>query len=319
MSFSEKQLKQHCDKIIRQSAIRNSILVLCEGDFKDSEQEHEILTIKDRAEKIQDAAFYKNAVPDWWHKDITKALPVFYPCGSRQNVIDGYFYLKKLHEKEQPDYSHLNHHKFFALVDIDLQKATLDSSYSFKNLEDIYLNLYLNGNVNQDTVKNHKIWVTGLIHKEAYYFIPQLQDLFDKHSLDLKLFYQKILASLSDKSKEENQFFISKSKKRITHHQGFKHVESVEEFQAAWQEIFNHHETSEAEKEQLIYALLTVAKSKSTWQDIKPNETAKNPKIKAYQDNLSLKIARDFYAKQPRHDNQHHLPSFFNALLTHYF
>ena len=31
MSFSEKELKQHCEIILKQRKIRNKIIVLCEG------------------------------------------------------------------------------------------------------------------------------------------------------------------------------------------------------------------------------------------------------------------------------------------------
>ncbi|MDP3840829.1 MAG: hypothetical protein Q8Q54_18085, partial [Methylococcales bacterium] len=82
------------------------------------------------------------------------------------------------------------------------------------------------------------------------------------------------------------------------------------EFKEAWQNSFDNSKTEE-ERINLIYILLTVAKSKSVWEEIKPNVVDKD--IKNYRDELCFKIARDFYAKQPR-ESQHHIPSFFNAL-----
>lgn len=95
------------------------------------------------------------------------------------------------------------------------------------------------------------------------------------------------------------------------HHQLLYHSQSVNDFQKIWLDGFTNSKATTTEKNALIYALLTIAKSKPIWEDIKlPIETADH---KNYRDELYLKIGREFYAKQPRESEQH-LPSFFNML-----
>lgn len=317
MSFNEEELKNHCAEIIKDPAIRNRIVVLCEGDTTLFKQTIHAPRIKEFSQITQDSAFYHRAIPTWW-RNIRKPEPSFFICGTQANVIKAYIILLETHQKN-PENSYLNPDKLFALLDMDLQKLKLPKEYSFSNLEAIYENLYFNGQVNQELAKNHKIWVTGLIHKEAYFFISCLQDLFDKHQpnpvfkkqpLKLETIYQEILAAMSNDSDIQNNF--TRAINRITHHEKFKSCKSIDEFQVIWKSAFNS-DITDFDKDKLIDALLTVAKSKLIWEKIVPNTAAKNADIKTYRDDLSLIIAREFYAKQPR-DSEHHLPGFFNAL-----
>ncbi|MDP3837683.1 MAG: hypothetical protein Q8Q54_02045, partial [Methylococcales bacterium] len=177
MSFTDAELYVHCDEIIKDPAIRNRIVILCEGDTKPFKSTERAKSIKEVAEETQDSAFYYRAVPEWW-KTTRKLEPSFYVCGTQGNVIKAYFYLK---QKQQLQNSYLNANKLFALLDIDLQKTKLPNDYSFKNLEDVYHDLYLNGKVNTNTANSHKLWVTGLLHKEAYFLIPEINDVFNHH------------------------------------------------------------------------------------------------------------------------------------------
>ena len=314
MSFTSKQLKEHCNRIIKEPSINNKIVVLCEGFFKTSDN-NEALELKEQAETTQDASFYYQATPKWWRKS-RKSPPEFFPCGSQQNVIEAYFYLKNLHKITTPIDSYLNTDKLFSLVDIDFKKDSLlktkkkysDILYPFDNLEAIYDDIYLDGMVNKETQDKHKLWVTGFLHKEAYFFTPELRDILSEKKIDLDEKYRDILNGIPT-----TDFSIDKAKKRIAHHKKFNQCKSLEDFKDTW--LLEVNKNLITEKNQLIYALLTVAKSKSIWEKIKPNTTAKNKEIKEYRDNLSLAIASKFYAKEPQ-DSQHHLPSFFNALLT---
>jgi len=66
------------------------------------------------------------------------------------------------------------------------------------------------------------------------------------------------------------------------------------------------------EREYFIYALLGIHLIKQYWKDLKleTNETLNE----RFKEQLTLQIGQ-FYAQQPQ-NSQHHLPSFFNALLT---
>jgi hypothetical protein len=317
MSFTELELYIHCDEIITDPAIRNRIVILCEGDTKPFKSTERAKSIKEVAEETQDSAFYYRAVPEWW-KTTRKLEPSFYVCGTQGNVIKAYFYLKQKHQ-QQPQNSYLNSNKLFALLDIDLQKTKLPNDYSFKNLEEVYNDLYLNGKVNPDTANNHKIWVTGLLHKEAYFLIPEIKELFNNHQpepffynqpIKFEDIYLAILNTMSNHTDIENNF--NKAMKRIAYCGLFNQYKTIVDFQKAWQNGFDNSKTEE-EKINLFYILLTVAKSKSVWEEIKPN--AVDIDIKNYRDELCFKIAHEFYAKQPR-ESPHHIPSFFNALST---
>jgi hypothetical protein len=312
-------LEKYCDEfIIKESGINRKIIVLCEGGsdklLKDL-VENPPLGLGDNFLEYQDASFYQRSVPTWW-RDTQKDDIIFHVCGNQSNVITAYFYIiKKYQEKND---KRLDVNKVYAFVDIDFEKDKLSDinkkhpeiSIGFSSLEYIYHDLYVNGNVNHDVSKKHKIWVTGLIHKEAYFFIPPLKTILPSEiSLEEKYF------DILNEIENIKDFSIDKAKRRIAYHELSEKFKSVQEFKQLWQENFNNPEITEIEKEQLIYALLTVAKPKATWIKIIPHATAKNKEIETYRNQLSHKIALEFYSKQPR-ESPHHIPSFFNALST---
>jgi hypothetical protein len=312
MSFSNKDLEKYCDEIIlKRAALDRQIVVLCEG-FNDNLKEllkDPVPTIGENfADLYQDAAFYQRSIPKWCQD----ANIVFYICGKQAQVIKAYFYLRKKY-KEKND-TRLDANKLFAWIDIDTQKHPLPEKeiYPFKNLESIYTDLYINGKVNDKTAQNHKIWVTGLLHKEAYFIIPELQDLFNRHHfINLNDLYKDIAKSiLHDKNfyplLTEN---FNSIKERIKHDSLLYTTQSVEDFQEKWLDEFSKINTTSIEKISFIKSLLIVAKSKTAWESIK-SESAEH---KTYRNQLSHKIALEFYAKEER-NSPHHLPHFFNAL-----
>lgn len=312
MSFNSKELETHCDEIAKDPAIRNRIVVLCEGDSKPFKPTVNALRIKEFAQTIQDSAFYYRAIPDWW-RTIGESEPSFYVCGNQKNVIDAYFYLINKDTKV----SYLNPDKLFALIDIDLPNKKITGDYPFKDLADIYQNLYRDGKV-ADTAKQHRIWVTGLLHKEAYFLVPELQELLSNYQpapifnglpIALETLYQKIAGAIATQQDILENF--PKAKARISHHPVLADNATAADFQKTWLENFSDTSATDTEKDALIYALLTIAKSKPVWEKIKsPLVSADH---KNYRNELCLKIGRDFYAQQPR-ESEHHLPCFFAAI-----
>jgi hypothetical protein len=316
MSFSDDQL---LDDIARKFALNESIVVLCEGG-KPMESTATALNIDEYAQQTQDSAFYYQAIPDWWRR-AGKVDPNFYPCGSQQNVIKTYFRLREKFTGTKPP---IPTNKLFALIDIDLRHKKIPGEYPFSDLESIYQNLYQNGKVT-DNSQNHAIWVTGLLHKEAYFLIPELQDLFKHHRptplydnnlVDLASLYQKMALGINTQDDLRNASTVSRALARIQHH-GLSNSGSIEDFQKNWQDYFSHHQTTDEEKKALAYVLLTLAQSKPEWDRIKFSsssvESTPAKVNKNYRDQLCLKIAKDFYAKQSR-NSDHHLPQFFHRL-----
>lgn len=319
MSFKREELEAHCDEIIKDPAIRNRIIVLCEGDTQPFKPAVHAARIKDFSLTTQDSAFYYRAIPEWWRT--TRQLePNFYACGNQKNVLDGYFYLKAKHQTAQPQESYLNSQRLFALVDIDLANRKIGNDFPFADLASIYQDLYANGKVSENCHR-HAIWVTGLLHKEAYFLAPELQNLLNAHqpapiwngnSVDLAILYQNMVANMAEHQDIRENF--SSAKTRIQQHP-LNNADSIEAFQIAWLDSFTNPQSTEQEKHVLAYILLTFAKSKFIWEQIKPDHPTVNHKN--YRDELCLKIGRQFYAEQPR-ESELHLPRFFSALATRF-
>ena len=174
MSLSQEELEKHCQQILSDSRITNKIVVLCEGKIKHVKGTRSPQAYK-RMEQMPDANFYKKCIPKSWND---KAIPQFFNCGDRKDVIDTYFYLLTLHDRK-PIQSYLNKSKLFALIDLDIQLQKIDNyDYNFRNTEEIFYSLYNNTKVDPKQIDKHRIWITGLIHKEAYFITPDTQKLF---------------------------------------------------------------------------------------------------------------------------------------------
>ena len=189
MSLNPEQLKKHCKAILQSRRIKNKIVVLCEGvtpkmKGRESPQSYKAM------EQMPDANFYKACVPTWWKQK----LPEFFNCGDRKEVIDTYFTLSILHQQDSTN-SYLDCDRLFAMIDLDLQLQTIEN-YIFTDTEAIFCNLYEKSQVQEQNVAQHRIWITGLIHKEAYFLTPELQSLFDDYPNSP--IYQENLVSLAN-------------------------------------------------------------------------------------------------------------------------
>ena len=171
MGLSSEALEDHCRQILNDRRIKNKIVVLCEGEIRDTKGRRSPQAYK-QMEQMPDANFYKKCVPKSW---IDKLRPQFFNCGDRQDVINTYFHLLELGDRT---ISYLNKTKLFALIDLDIQLQKIDN-YLFDDTEKIFNNLYKNTKIIPEQADKHRIWITGLIHKEAYFIVPDLQNVFN--------------------------------------------------------------------------------------------------------------------------------------------
>ena len=315
MSFDAQQLEEHCRKILGDSRIKNRIVILCEGDLPSIEGRRSPQSYG-RMEEYPDADFYKACVPTI-HNQL---LPAFFNCGDRSCVIKTYFKLLELHQEElkkgNDSKSRLNSDKLFALVDLDNQDKIIED-YSFSSINEIYTELYTQGKIDKERALKHRIWVTGLIHKESYFIVPELQDFFDTdHNLPrynsgpicLDKIYQDMVESICKDVDLENNFHIAKGRVSYIFN---SEVENKEQFKTFWIQQFNHAQNQER-KDELIYALLTIKKAKSFWNKIQPpDDDTRSPQI--FRAALSSRIARQFYAKQSN-DPKYHIPYFLETV-----
>jgi len=320
MSFNSQQLEEHCQAILQSRRIKNKIVILCEGSFAPLEGRRSPQSYG-KMEEFPDANFYKACVP----RKHNQYLPEFFNCGDRSTVIETHFKLLELHN-QNPQNSYLTPQNLFTLVDLDIQSKPIDN-YSFLNTENIFENLYYQFKVNEKNATSHRIWTTGLIHKEAYFLIPELQtQLFDKlvilgcdskpeyknNPLYLETIYWDMINCLSQdkaiitnfktvKNRLKNLFFFETNGEDIT----------PDKLQTIFQEKFQNAK-SEEQKYKIILTLLTIKNAKTDyWEKIKKPKNWPY-KSERFQEQLLLKIA-DFYSKQSQNP-QYHIPYFLETV-----
>ena len=312
MSLSPEQLQEHCKAILQSRRIQNKIVVLCEGTISEIEGIKSVQAYK-AMEQMPDANFYKACVPRWW-RQTKQYIPEFFNCGDRKDVLDTYSTLPILHEKDTTN-SYLDPDRLFAMIDLDLQLQTIDN-YIFTDTEAIFRNLYEKSQVKEQNAAQHRIWITGLIHKEAYFLTPELQPIFD--NCCNKPIYQgnpAVLANIyrdmadgicSDLDLQNN---LQRAFDRISYCSGLDCTE-ITAFQASWKERFQNA-VDETHKNQSIAVLLTIKKAKDYWHQIKPSGDFSREDW-VFREQLSLEIGR-FYSEQSS-DVKSHIPFFFKTL-----
>ncbi len=309
MSLSLEQLEQHCQTILKSRRIKNKIVVLCEGDIPKIQGRPSPQSYR-KMEQMPDANFYKACVPKEWRR----SRPEFFNCGDRKDVIDSYLTLIKLHEQDSDD-SYLAPNKLFAIIDLDLQIQTIDN-YSFTDTEAIFCDLYEKFKIKEQNTAQHRIWVTGLIHKEAYFLIPELQSVFDDfhtspvyndHPLNLQKIYTTMANEISSDLDLQNN--LKKAFARISCCAGLDCSE-IGKLRDSWKEQFQKaHGTTR--KDELVFALLTIKKAKNYWNQIQPiSDWTGSHQV--FREQLLLEIGR-FYSEQGSNP-KYHIPFLLNTL-----
>jgi len=309
MSLNPEQLKKHCEAILQSRRIKNKIVVLCEGDIRKTQGRESPQAYK-AMEQMPDANFYKACVPTWWRQK----LPEFFNCGDRKDVLDTYSSLSILHEKDSAN-SYLDPKRLFAMIDLDLQLQTIDN-YDFTDTEEIFLELYEKSEVKEQNAAQHRIWITGLIHKEAYFLTPELQPIFDNccnepiyqgnPAVLAKIYLDMADAICSDLDLQNN---LQRAFDRISYCSGLDCTE-VKNFQVSWKQRFQNA-VDETHRNQSIAVLLTIKKAKDYWHQIKPSGDFSREDW-VFREQLSLEIG-SFYSEQSSHVKSH-IPFFFKTL-----
>jgi len=311
MSLNPEQLKRHCEIIIQSRRIKNKIVVLCEGEggIKDNQYRLSPQSYA-RMEQMPDANFYKACVPRWW----SQYKPEFFNCGDRKDVIDTYFTLLEIH-KQDSNNSYLIPEKLFVMVDLDLQLQKIDN-YIFPDTEAIFGDLYGQCKVNEINADNHRIWVTGLIHKEAYFLIPDLQEVFDNISaspvyngnpLVLDNIYLTMADAIVDDADLKNN--LPRIANRINYLSSLD-CSNTDKFRDSWKAEFDNTQ-NDIEKNELILALLTIKKAKDYWHQIHPPSDYSSS-AERFREQLLLEIGQ-FYSYKGNNPRYH--ISFFLAAL----
>lgn len=159
---------------------RNRPVVLCEGEtVARTDPTHRPSPSRyRRCAHLPDASFYKKCVPPTWRQH----RPEFYNCGGRTQVLATWRGLQALSELE-PDKTFIDAERLFALVDLDLHPQPLEGEW--ESVEALHAAAYTppgaasSVGLRRPVDRRHVLWVTALIHKEAFFLSPLVADAIE--------------------------------------------------------------------------------------------------------------------------------------------
>ena len=298
--MTDKQVLVHATNILKSSRIRGKYVFLCEGDISTifENNTHSPSSLR-KLEHLPDSSFYKKCLSP----NIQKyKLPVFVNCAGRADVIKVYHKLVELVNEatEKGEGTYLNLSKLFLIIDLDLQNSKVTSNIY---TEDIYSSLYNDTKIIKKNIPSHKVFVTGLIHKEAYFLLPQFEDiiknykvqlLYKKQPINLNTMYKEILKETkSDRD-------LSKNLNRVLNRFKKYNLSTIEELIT--------FATNKLKAKELEY-LFTFRKVKPYWERITSNETIDNEKLR---EQISLEIASTISFNN---NQDFHLTAIFNEII----
>ncbi len=301
--------------ILRLRRIRNKLVVLCEGDLLPLENGGAPSPqMYGRLGQMPDANFYKSCVPEDWHN---YRLPQFFNCGGRSQVLYVYGRLLERHQAA-PDASYLSPEKLYALVDLDIQRDRMPEGYPWQTTEDVHAALYQDGVINGDPGDGHRIWVTALIHKEAFFVLPPMAaawadsatPFFDGGPLDLRVLHEAVAQRLTtDADIAGNLDVVAARLARFKAGVALNCTDG-ESIRTAWRAAAT--QAGVEQYDELLRALLSVARVKPVWSQITPNPLrgAIMP-AENFRDQLALKVAGTIAKMAP---DEHPLSYFFSWL-----
>lgn len=304
MSLTTDKINDHVKSIMRSRRNKDKAVVLCEGDIDSVRNVGLNPSMYRQLEKMPDANFYRAGLPKLAR---TTKTPVFYPCGSRADVIKVFFKLRELHADVQED-SYIDINKLFAIVDLDIQKSRIEN-YKFSDTEQIFQDLYDHLNINHNKIDDHIIFVTGLIHKEAYFLLPELQRLFNDYKnpvsyknnkLDLYNLYHEILTDSQNDQDLNRNFEVVRSRLSFL----TPNLSNVSDLQLSLNSKYQNNFAPEIAK-----ILFLFRKAKPYWENIHTEESLMT--ADKLREQLSLEIAR-FFSEE--NNNDFHLTAIFKSI-----
>ncbi len=300
------------DAILRSPQINKKIVVLCEGDLPETSSRQRLSPQRyAQYERLPDANFYKACVPRNWHNSRT---PAFFNCGGRTQVLYVYQALLAEHEKD-PTNSYLSPEKLYALVDLDIQSATLPNDYPWKTTEELHAELYQDAAVKPALDERHRIWVTALVHKEAFFILPCTAAHFAEGVLpywngvpfDVRAIHAALAQRFVNDGDAQRHFEIVQTRLARFALGSRLDCTDVACLANSWLGLANA--AAGDEYESLARALLAIAKAKEVWKEIGPDPNDQiTLSAEQFRDQLALKIAAAISMLEP---SAHPLAGFF--------
>lgn len=320
MSLNSTELEEHCQTILKSARIKNKVVILCEGTIDYLKGRRSPSSYR-TMEVMPDANFYKACVPEIWKQK----KPAFFNCGDRNDVINTYFKLKELHQ-DPSNSSRLTPDKLFAFIDLDLHVQQIEN-YAFADTEEIFNDIYQDFQLREEVISRNRILTTGLIYKEAYFLLPDLQDFFmnspitvighkpcyKNKLLNLSNLYQDIINNLEHDLNLQTQIEIAAN--RLEFCEGIN-CTSIQKFQESLHHQYQSNWASYA------YPLFLVSQVKKYWEGnedlegLVPEEDYPG-EVQQWREDLSLTIGREVYAKSS--DPKHHIPALLREIYNHFY
>lgn len=302
--------------ILTSRRIKNRLVILCEGERPPLPSDRAPSPqLYRRSERLPDANFYKSCVPPDWQGD---RLPQFFNCGGRSQVLAVYRQLLERHQA-WPEDSYLTPDKLYVLVDLDIQPDQLPVGYPWQTTEDAHEALYQDGRVTSPPGNDHRIWVTALVHKEAFFVLPQVAaaweggvtPFFNGAPLALTALHDAVAKQLTSDGDVARHLEIVR--RRLQRFRAGASLDCTDgaSLGASWRAAAT--QCTGAQYDQLLSALLSVAKAKAVWSQVTPDPGWNGTTIPAedFRDQLALMVADTIARTAP---DQHPLSYFFSWL-----
>jgi hypothetical protein len=298
--------------ILRSPRIKNKLVVLCEGDRLAIEAGRARSPQMYRhLEKTPDSNFYLACTPESWHGS---RLPCFFNCGGRSDVLRAFETLQAAHHAN-PSESYLTPEKLYVLVDLDLQAARMPDGYPWSTTEEVHATLYEDGALKPEPDDRHHIWVTALIHKEAFFVLPEtaaawadgVPPFFRDAPLDLRALHE--VASRRLHGDADLTMHLDVVRERICRFAAGQRLScaSAEALGTSWRAAAE--QANDEEYRALVKALLAIARIKPLWSEVVPDPSRDTMlPAESYREQLALKVARAIAKLEPQ---AHPLASFF--------
>ncbi len=316
----------HVSAILRSPRIKGKIVVLCEGEYAASPDRDVAPSPQTyrRHERLPDASFYRNCIPRSWHNH---KIPCFFNCGDRVSVLRTFDELGKRHAAD-PDESFLDPDKLYAMVDLDVQASPLPNGYPESDTEALHESLYEKCRLKSQLAPRHRIWVTAMIHKEAYFFLPpankrvlehRISPSFDGGPLTMERLCGSAIERIRPGHAQSDQDLVTHFPKVVNRLTPFRgqfglDLSDHDAFSASIDRAHSSMSFDDARCIDLVYTLFLVTKAKPLWKQIVPEtDSGWTRSDDEYRQELALLVA-DGVARLEGTD--HLLAAFIDVLKT---
>jgi hypothetical protein len=311
-------LDQNCRALLGNREIRGRVVILCEGHPMPNEfrPKRSVGDFK-KLDRQPDKNFYRRCVPRWW-RDHERMEPIFFNCGSRDQVIRMYYRAKEIHNADQGR-SYLTERKLFALVDLDIQSGSLIGKIAEEHtsIAELYSQLYEKGRRKKDSSFHSHFLTTGFIHKESYFVHPMAEEAI--RSFPSRVYYKSapfthrtLFADMARDLKRDQdlKYHFERAAERLA----VSDKIDTSSFHTFCQSLEREIRQNGIADPDILTALLLARKAKEYWE--KRVSFDNRSKSKSLRNALVLQIAKHYSRCHYPAPPEHHIGCLFEGILS---